>query len=138
MNHLAENNLSYEQATTHLAAQNSLFPLHLVRMPIPGLMPPGQDELVELWRSRDFLVQIFAAHGGAQRVSVNRTAITRDGEWVAAIRWDDLQQIKREIGRAEKQAVELYPADTNIINVANIRHIWLLDAPLSFEWGRHG
>lgn len=137
MNHLAENNLSYEQATTHLAAQNSLFPLHLVRMPIPGLMPPG-EELAELWRSRDFLVQVYMPRGGGQQVSVNRTAITRDGEWVAAIRWDDLQQIKREIGRGEQQAVELYPADTNVVNIANIRHIWLLDAPLPFEWRKHG
>jgi hypothetical protein len=71
--------------------------------------------------------------GGFLRMTVNRTEFVRGG-WAAEITWDELQAVKREIGRAEQWAVEVYPADSGLVNVANMRHLWLLDTAPDFAW----
>ena len=45
-----------------------------------------------------------------------------------------LQEIKNTIGYKDKFAVEVYPAENDIVNVANMRHLWVLPKPLGFEW----
>jgi len=97
-------------------------------------VPPG---LVEVWRSREFLVQVYSAQAGAIRASVNRTSIDfESGRWEDGISWEDLQRVKREIGRGHLDAVEVFPADRDIVNVANMRHLFILDDPLPFAWRR--
>lgn len=97
-------------------------------------LPPG---LIEVWRSRDFLVQVYAERPGMVRASINRTTLSGPkGRWIDGISWDELQRIKREIGRGEQDAVEIYPADKDVVNVANMRHIFIMDAPLDYAWRR--
>ena len=95
-----------------------------------GIAP---DFCAEVWRSRDYLVQIYAAHYDMERISVCRTVVT-DGRLEDGITWDTLQRLKRECGRGDRDAVEIYPADADIINVANMRHLWLMPEPLPFAW----
>lgn len=84
-------------------------------------------------RNRKFLVQIFT-HEGAVRLSVIRTEWDdRRGSWRADISWDDLQQLKREAGFGDKCAVELFPPDENVVNVANMRHLFITPCPV-FMW----
>lgn len=85
-----------------------------------------------VWRSRDFLVQIFDAGEGRLRLSVNRTEPTETG-LAEGITWDDLQRLKREAGYKFCPAVEVYPPDQHIVNDANIRHLWVFtkDFPAS-------
>lgn len=92
-----------------------------------------QDKLIEVWRSRHFLAQIFAEPNSVQRISVCRVS-RRMGEWEEGIAWDELMRVKREIGRGQQDAVEVYPGDRDIVNVANMRHLWLLPEPLYFAW----
>jgi len=87
----------------------------------------------EVWRSRDFLVQLFDEHG-TTRVTVNRTHKPNGIDWADGITWDELQEIKRQIGRADAWAVELYPADDHVVLDANMRHLWLLDEAPTFGW----
>lgn len=89
----------------------------------------------EVWRSRDFLVQLFADDGNI-RVTVNRTHMPNGKDWAEGITWDDLQQLKREIGHADTWAVEVFPADEHLVDVANLRHLWLLDGPPPYGWCR--
>lgn len=87
------------------------------------------------WRSRDFIVQGFKTQHGAIRLSINRTnfdVITC--RWTDGITWDDLQRIKTECGYGDREAVEIYPPDEHIVNIANIRHLWVLDARMPFSW----
>lgn len=84
---------------------------------------PG--ELIELWKSRDFVVQIYAQAGG-ERISISRTVEKRPGVWEDGISWDEIQGLKEQCGRGDKLAIEIYPADKNVVNVANMRHIWVL------------
>lgn len=114
-----------------MAKANAKWPLYL--KPVPrDLWPTQQPELLEVWRSKGFLVQIHA-EGDYIRMSVNRTMHTGD-DWVAGITWDELMRLKRECGRGDLDALELFPADSDVVNVANIRHLFFPPEPVAFKW----
>lgn len=97
--------------------------------------PAGQP--IQAWRSKNFLAQITKEESGFTRLSVNRCAIDHNGNWEDGISWDELQQIKKEVGLAETWAVEVFPPEDMLVNVANIRHLWLVtDAPFAWKSGR--
>ena len=75
----------------------------------------------------------FSCTEGVERLSICRTAITGD-RWTDGISWNDIQRLKHECGRGDKFAVEIYPADKDVVNVANMRHIWILDEPPVYAW----
>jgi hypothetical protein len=57
----------------------------------------------------------------AYRISVRRA----DG---APIRcWRVLQDVKNEIAGPERTAIELYPAESKVTDVANIYHLWIFE-----------
>lgn len=94
-------------------------------------LPPN---LLRVWRSRDFLVQEFPAFDPAMvRLSVNRT-VTDGNRWQDNIAWDDLQRLKRECGYGDRDAIEIFPADVDTVNVANMRHLWILKDPHPLTW----
>lgn len=98
----------------------------------PGIADDGTSR-VRVWRSRHYLVQEFS--GTPARLSVNRTDIEiTTGEWTAGITWDELMEVKRQCGYGDKWAVEIFPADQSVVNVANIRHLWILDAAPDYAW----
>lgn len=59
-----------------------------------------------------------------------------NGRWDDGLVWDELQEIKRQLGYGNSQAVEIYPEDRNIVNVADMRHLWVLPARLNLGWVR--
>lgn len=100
---------------------------------------PVNPKLVEVWLDRDFLAQLFTENDGVLRLSVNRTvrdASAGDGvvRWIDGITWDDLMQVKRECGFANNWAVEVFPADAHVVNVARMRHLWILPEAPRFAW----
>lgn len=120
-----------------LANENSKYPVHLVpidRQKWPGGCPPGT---VAAWRSRGYLVQVVKETSGFTRLSINRAAVDgKTGRWVDGITWDDIQRLKAEAGYASCWAVEAYPPDAEVVNVANIRHVFLLPEAPPFAWRR--
>jgi hypothetical protein len=118
----------------HLARENLKFPPYLVRVENTGPM-------IELWRSRHFLLQVFdESHrgeycAGMVRLTVNRTDVDQDGRWLDNITWDDMQRLKRECGRGDNDAVEIFPRDVDLVNVANMRHLWVLPIGRVFGFG---
>ena len=112
----------------------SQFPKQLEPIP-PAFWPKDRIEpnRIAVWRSRDFLVQVFCEANQIMRLSVCRTKL--DGtRWQDGITWDELQQIKKEVGMGDKFAVEIYPADADVVNVANMRHLWILPEAPAFAW----
>jgi hypothetical protein len=101
---------------------------------------PDDVTMLAVWRSRAYLVQMFSAPPlGAvtvRRLSVNRVTLGSDGRWDQNIPWDDLQRLKHQTGHGDWYAVEVYPPDRHVINVANMRHLWLLAEPLAIGWTR--
>lgn len=96
--------------------------------------PHTPDGLRRVWRSRRFLVQEFDALAPARaRLTVCRTSLAgtrfQDG-----ITWDELQAIKSEVGFGSMHAVEVYPAEADLVNVGNMRHLWVLTHPMEFAW----
>ncbi len=96
-------------------------PSFLRQVPREQWLNFGPPDLLEVWRSRGFLVQIYSEPGAFQRMSVCRAQHNSEG-WVDEITWDELMQLKRECGRGNKDALEVFPADVDILNVANMRH----------------
>ncbi|MCY1449497.1 hypothetical protein D9M71_662360 [compost metagenome] len=116
-----------------LEKANAAFPPYLVRIH-PNAWPDNQPpRVIEVWRSRHFLVQVFAEPGNVQRLSICRTSHNGDS-WVDQITWDELMKVKRECGCGDRDALEVFPADKDIVNVANMRHLWLPPAPVEFAW----
>jgi hypothetical protein len=113
--------------------ENDKFPTTgLVEIPINSKLDPSQLP-IKAFRSREFLVQIYDIDGMI-RISVNRTAINDDGTWVEGISWDSLQKIKSMVGYGDKEAVEVFPKDKDVVNVANIRHLFIMETELPFIW----
>lgn len=99
--------------------------------------PRIEPNMVEVWLSRKFLVQVYREGPGIFRCSICRTTLNKSGQWEDGISWDELMEIKREIGRGEQYAVEVLPCDADIINVANMRHFWILPEKI-VGWRRRG
>ncbi len=56
--------------------------------------------------------------------------------------WSHMQRIKNEIIGDEHEAVELYPAESRLVNMANQYHLWVFEDkevsfPFGFAEGRH-
>lgn len=111
---------------------NAALPTHLVRIQ-PEVWPTWPPRMIEVWRSRHFLVQVFSEAGNVQRLTICRTSHNGDS-WDELITWDELMQCKRQCGRGDRDALEVYPADKDIVNVANMRHLWLPAEPVVFAW----
>jgi hypothetical protein len=123
------------QKQAHLRRENKLWPSRLTAV--------SEDRWCwqlhkpqEVWRSAGFLVQLFQAESGASRMSVNRTMVGNDGRWVDGITWEELMRLKDECGHGHDWAVEVLPPNYQVVDVANMRHLWLLPEAPRFAWKR--
>lgn len=96
-----------------------------------GVAPPAKT-----WRSRDYFAQLYIDRNGFTRLSVNRVERDkRKGDWKDGITWDELQRVKQEtVG--DVWAVEVYPPSGQLVDVHNIRHLWILNGRPPYAW--HG
>jgi hypothetical protein len=127
-------------ARKYMAEQAARYPAHLVEIPREEWSPEHRatTHLLRALRSKTHLVQVFneGHHGVLVRLSINRIGIDSKGGWLQDIPWEDLQRLKAEAGYGDSDAVEVYPRDKNVVNVANIRHLWIMSEPLAFAWTR--
>ena len=93
--------------------------------------PSQPENLNRVFKSEGYLVQEYIADGQI-RLSINcvQMGINR---WIDGISWDVLQGIKNKIGYGDKCAIEIYPPEKDLVNVANMRHLWIVEMP-SFAW----
>lgn len=120
--------MTLKEARSYLHRENRKWGTILSKIPrVEWPQPnPGQlENRIGVFRSRDFLVQVFAEADGTFRLSVNRTELDRTGRFKDDIFWDELMQIKREAGFGPNLAVEFYPPDVDVVNVANMRHLFI-------------
>lgn len=100
--------------------------------------PDSGKKQWKVFRNKEFFVQLFQEGTGIIRITVNRCKIKSIGRWVDGITWDELQKIKSDLGYGHRDAVEIYPKDKDVVDVANMRHLWVLpEHSLNFIW-RHG
>ncbi len=121
-----------------LEKENAKYPWKLVEIPFEKWAASLQglrNRPVKLFRSREFLVQVYAYDNYVVRLSVNRTS-HNGNRWDDMITWDELQAIKRQAGYGDYDAVEVFPRDVDIVNVSNIRHLFVFcdRRDLPFVW----
>ena len=46
------------------------------------------------------------------------------------ITWDEIQRIKNDCGFKDQDAIEFYPAEADVINTGNVRHIYIFKEKL--------
>ena len=78
---------------------------------------------IGVWRNKDFMAVAFQ-EPNCIRLDIKRND-DKDG-----ITWDELQKIKNECGFEDKDAIEFYPAEKDVINNGNFRHIYIFDDKL--------
>lgn len=102
----------------------------------PDSAPPA---LVKLFRSNEFLVQQYR-DGDYIRLTVNRATTsaedyeTNGQDWQGDIDWEEMQKLKAQCGFKNQWAVEVFPPDREIVNVASMRHLWVLPAEPEYGW----
>ncbi len=117
-----------------LAGENEKASVMLAEvLPLPAAPFEMRAKPVRAWRSRFFLVVLYDDQL-CQRLTINRTCLDKRGDWQENISWDNLMQIKREVGMADRWAVECFPPDSAVVNEANMRHLWLLSEPPPYGW----
>jgi hypothetical protein len=116
-----------------LVKENAKQPKTLRQVPKDQWPEIRASNLAEVWRSSGFLVQVYCEAGDYERMSVCR-ALHNGDSWVDQITWDELMQLKRELGRGDRDALEVFPADADIVNVANMRHLFFPPEPVAFKW----
>jgi hypothetical protein len=116
--------------------ENEKFSEKFVELPISDTQSQGSRgaKRIKVFRNNKFLAQIFQ-ESDSLRLSVNRTSIDNKGRWQDGITWDELNFVKNNVGFADFDALEVYPAQKDLVNVANIRHLWIVtEGKLPFVW----
>jgi hypothetical protein len=73
-----------------------------------------------LWKNNTYAIAVYDEHEGITHVTVQRL----DG--TPARDWRHLQQIKNEVVGPEREAVELYPAQSRVVDMTNTTHLWVM------------
>jgi hypothetical protein len=97
---------------------------------------------IKVWKSDDYLVQLYKDEDGTERLSINSCWYKLNGfnspTWKDNLTWDELQSIKNSIGYENKWLVECYPPIGNVVNIANIRHLFVLDEKPTYAFKKRG
>lgn len=118
-----------------LRKENQRYGLALTRVPEAAwrqssALRTSSAPVLSVWRSCRYLVTIFEEKPRIHRISICRSALDDQGRWKDDIPWEELQRLKDEAGYSQCDAVEIYPAAADLVNVANMRHLWVcLDQP---------
>lgn len=129
--------MNQAEVNAMIEKENQKYQDHFVDLPKSEWLPKTAHMSVvpfRVARNRRFVVQL-SKHDGAIKITVNRTAIDESGRWEENITWDELQSIKDSLGYQDFDAVEVFPKTKDIVNVANMRHLWVLTKhDLKFIW----
>ena len=92
-------------------------------------MPSIETVPLRVWLSNDYLAVLYQQRiDGKKRLTVNSTRMN-GRSWRDGITWDELQRIKNETLGADVWCVEVYPPESELVNVSNMRHLWVLQEP---------
>lgn len=124
--------MSLEEASQYLYEESGRFGSEFIKI------AEGEQNGLKViaYRNNAFLVQVFP-EDKLPRISINKTEFNEAGDrWNDGITWDEIQEIKNRVGFKDMCAVEIYPPQEHLVDVANIRHIWILPDLPDFMWRR--
>lgn len=76
-------------------------------------------------KNKVFSVLDRTLEGGVRHLAVSSLSGIRPS-------WREMQRIKDELAGCDRTAIEVYPPATEIVDEADMFHIWVLTAPLPF------
>ena len=81
-----------------------------------------------VWLNDTYEVEIRPHRPDPEWPAMLHLSIKRiDKEWIHD--WRELQEIKNQLVGPENEAVELYPAESRVIDGANQYHLWVMKNP---------
>jgi hypothetical protein len=131
----------------HMVKPRKSRPKLLIK-PLPEWTPfiegeiPGDSALKRLIESEPGYIGVFVN----SRYQVTMREVPSplgDLIWLSVVRrdreplhdWRDLQRIKNELVGAEREAVEIYPAESRLVDTTNQYHLWVLPEGMSVPFG---
>lgn len=87
-----------------------------------GVRPPAWME--EFWENSVYLVFVASAISEELGPMTQLLIQRKDGRCIR--NWAHLQKIKNEICGPERVAVEVFPAESGLVDKANFYHLWVL------------
>jgi hypothetical protein len=92
----------------------------------------GLSGLRRAWTNNVYAVQLFeheSEWGPIDHLMINRH------DSAASRSWADFQRIKEELFGPERVAVEVYPPASELVDQANMYHLWILPAGFRLPFG---
>lgn len=97
---------------------------------LAGIEPGPLDLPKEMWMNDRYTVSVTRREDG----SVSSLSIRRnDRGWPRD--WRDFQRIKNQLAGADAEAVELYPAESRLVDTANQFWLWCGPPGFAFPFG---
>lgn len=84
------------------------------------------ERSIATWRGEEFIAGLFAFQG------MFRLSIWRKDFAPEPMSWEELQAVKSACGFGHLEALEIYPRDSEVVNTANGRHLYIAANPLAF------
>jgi hypothetical protein len=83
----------------------------------------------QVWMNDTYTVAVYTDDRHLTHLSIKRNdrKPVRD--------WRDMQAIKNQLCGPEREACELYPAESRLVDSANQFHLWVLPAGMQFPFG---
>jgi hypothetical protein len=97
-------------------------------------------DMAEIWKNETYQVMVHPMNGKIADDWVHLSIKRNDREVIHD--WRDIQEIKNQLLGRECEAVELYPAESRVIDASNQFHLWgrkntAFRFPFGFDEGRH-
>jgi hypothetical protein len=111
-------------------------PLQAYEVPEHLSVLDSRERVDEVWRNDEYEVFVRYIEGARQspRNGPLHLSIKRlDREPVYD--WRHKQAIKNEVAGAEREAIELFPAESRLVDSANQTHLWVVGAGIQLEVG---
>ena len=111
-----------------------------VSSPVLGSVPVESTGFDEIWENSRYTVLVryvpnpLAGHFPNCLRPMRHLSI-RNADRSARHDWRDFQRIKNEICGPEWEGVEIYPADSRLVDGANQYHLWCFPPPFRLPFG---
>lgn len=86
--------------------------------------------LQEIYESN--LYHVMVIHDTAGNVG---QIMIRRHDWSPLVDWRDKQEIKSQIAGPGAEAIEIFPAESRLVDCANWSHLWVLPCGAKFPYG---
>lgn len=85
------------------------------------------EDITAIYRNKKFTVIVWKQNRYCKycKFTVSRNEwSSKERRYLDNITWDEIMEIKRAIGLGETQCWEYFPKDSEVVNEANLRHIF--------------